>query len=212
MAAVGSLKVAFIAGRTDSAGTAQTDIDQEELRLATFCGGAGPGMMPSYIDGTPNPNGWQVRQNTGSDQNVKIGSTTTKADVYVLRGTVAGQGQYAVRLDSAGLVVPFSAAPDAALPVRYGVYLFVDDAAYSGTASRAYAGVSCLKGTPGASPTTPGPSATWSAYALLWEFQMTAGASNPITNTILDQASSIDQRTTSSNPMVQNWLESQVFS
>src|SRR4051812_14484610 len=101
MAAVGSLKVYSIAGRTDSAGVAQADVDQEELRMGMFCGGAGPGMMPSYIDGTPNPNGWNVRQNTGADQNVKIGSTVTKADVYVLRGTVAGQGQYAVRLDSA---------------------------------------------------------------------------------------------------------------
>ena len=212
MASVGSLKVFAIAGRTDSAGSAQTDVDQEELRMGMFCGGAGPGMMPNYVDGTPNPNGWQVRQNTGSDQNVKIGSTVTKADVYVLRGTVAGQGQYAVRLDTAGLVVPFSAAPDAALPTRYGVYLFINDAAYSGDASRAYAGVSCLRGTPNASPTTPAALATWSAYALLWEFQMTAGAANPITNTILDQASSIDQRTTASNPMVQNWLETQVFS
>jgi hypothetical protein len=211
MASVGSLKVFAIAGRTDSAGAAQVDTDWEELRMGMFCGGAGPGMMASYIDGTPNPNGWQVRQNTGADQNVKIGSGTSKADVYVLRGTVAGQGQYAIRLDSTGLVVPFSGAPDASLPTRYGVYLFIDDAAYSGDASRAYAGVSCLKGTPNASPVTPGPLAVWSAYALLWEFQMVAGAANPITNTILDQASSIDQRTTASNPMVQNWLETAVF-
>lgn len=210
MAAVGSLKCFALAGRTDSGGAAQADTDWEELRMGMFCGGAGPGMLPSYIDGTPNPNGWNVRQNTGSDQNVKIGSTVTKADIYVLRGTVAGQGQYAVRLDSAGLVVPFSAAPDASLPTRYGVYLFVDDAAYSGDASRAYAGVSCLKGTPNASPVTPSASAVWSASALLWEFQMPAGAGGSITNTILDQASSIDQRTTS-NPIASDVLGIQVF-
>jgi hypothetical protein len=209
MAAVGSLKIIGIAGRTDSAGTAQTDVDQEELRLPI---GAvlGPGLLPNQLDGTPNPNGFQVRQNTGADMNVKVGSTTTKVDAYVLRGTVAGQGSYIVRLDSAGLVVAVPAT-DGALAQRYGVFLFVDDAAYSGDASRAYAGVTCLRGTPNASPVTPAASAVWSAYALLWEFQLPAAAT-AVTNTILDSTSSpIDQRTTS-NLAVQNVLEIQCFS
>lgn len=208
MAASGSLKIIGIAGRTDSAGTAITDIDQEELRLPI--GVLGPGLLPNQQDGTPNPNGFNVRQNTGADMNVKVGSTTTKVDAYVLRGSVAGQGSYIVRLDSAGLVVAVPAA-DGALPCRYGVFLFVDDVAYSGDAARAYAGITCLRGTPNASPVTPAASAVWSAVALLWEFQLPAAAA-AVTNTILDSTSSpIDQRTTS-NLAVQNVLEIQCFS
>jgi hypothetical protein len=208
VAAVGSLKCYAIGGRTDSAGTAQTDIDQEELRMLV---GAllRPGMLPHTLTQEPNTNGWRVRQNTGADMNIKIGSTVSKADAYVLRGGVAGQGSYLARLDSVGLVVSVPAT-DPGLAQRYGVYLFVDDTAYAGTASRAYAGVSCLRGTPSGSPATPGPLAVWSASALLWEFQLPAAAP-AVTDVILDSATSIDRRTTA-DLLPQNFLENQVFS
>lgn len=208
MAAVGSLKVYQIGGRTDSAGAAQPDTDQEELRL--IVGSLlRPGLLPNTLDQTPNPSGFNVRQNTGADMNVKIGSTTSKADAYVLRGGTAGQGSYIIRLDSTGLVVAVPAA-DPTNPARYGVYLFVDDAAYSGDASRAYAGISCIRGTPAGSPTTPGPLAVWSASALLWEFQLAASAT-AVTNSILDTpATGLDRRTTA-DLLPQNLLETQVF-
>ena len=207
MSAVGSLKVSYIGGRTDSAGAAQTDIDQEELRLLT---GAllRQGLLPNTVDMTPNPNGFRVRQNTGVDMNVKVGSTTTQRDAYVLRGNSAGQGAYIVRLDTAGLVVSVPAS-DPSLAARYGVYAWIDDAAYAGTAARAYAGVSCLRGTPSASPTTPAASAVWSSWALLWEFQLPALAV-AVTDAILDSATSFDRRVTA-DLLTQNFLESQVF-
>jgi hypothetical protein len=41
-----------------------------------------------------------VRQDIGSNMNVKVGSGTTKVDGYAVQGTVAGQGTYIVRLDA----------------------------------------------------------------------------------------------------------------
>lgn len=208
MAAVGSLKGFAIGGRTDSAGVAQTtDIDQEEYRLIL---GAvlRPGLLPNLLDGTPNPNAFRPRQNTGADMNLVVGSTATKRDGIVLRGTVAGQGSYIVRLDSAGLLVSVPAT-DPALAQRYGVFAFVDDASYAGDASRAYFGVACLRGAPNASPVTPAASAVWSAFALLWEFQLPAAAT-AITNVILDSATSFDRRVTA-NLQAQSFYENQCF-
>lgn len=208
MASVNSLKVFSIANRTDSSGVVQTtDTDQEEMRLilATMLR---QGLTPNLLDGTPNPNGFRVRQNTGTDMNVVVGSTATKVDGYVLRGTVAGQGTYIARLDSTGLVVSVPAT-DATNPTRYGVYLFVDDANYAGDAARQYASITCIRGTPAGSPVTPTALATWSAYALLWEFQLPALAT-AVTNTILDSATSFDRRVTA-DLLPQNFLETRIF-
>lgn len=208
MSAVGSLKVYCIGGRTDSAGVAATDIDQEELRFGAKYAGRRQGLVENMLDDTPNRNAFRPRQNTGADLTVKVGSGTTQRDGYVLRGGSAGQGNYVVRLDSVGLVLTATTS-DPALPTRYGVYLWVDDTAYAGTASRAYAGITILKGTPNASPVTPAASAVWSASALLWEFQL-AAAATAITDVILDSATSFDRRVTS-NLIGQNWLETSVF-
>ena len=207
MPAVGSLKVFAIGGRTDSGGTAQDDFDQEELRMLTGIL-LRQGITPNLTDGTPNLNAFRVRQNTGADMNVKVGSGTTKVDGLILRGSTAGQGAYLMRLDATTLTVSVPAT-DATNPARYGVYAWVDDAAYSGTASRAYAGISCLRGTPAGSPTTPGASAVWSAYALLWEFQLPALAT-AVTDVILDNSNAIDQRV-SADLAVQHALETRVF-
>lgn len=210
MPAVDSLKVAVIGARTDSAGVAQTDFDQEELRLMLAAAGRGPGVLPFNLnDRTTNANAFRVRQGTGSNMFVTVGSGDSKGDGAVLWGTVDGQGAYAVRLDSAGLSVSVPAA-DASLPRKYGVYLFVNDATYSGTASRAYAGISVVAGTAAASPTVPGPTATWSASLLLWSFQL-AAAATAVTNTILDNTNAVDARTTA-DPLGVNPLAALTFS
>lgn len=208
MASVGSLKVLAIAGRTDSAGVAQTDVDQEEMRIQTGIL-LREGVTPNLLDGTQNPNAFRVRQNTGADMNIKIGSGTSKVDGLILRGTIAGQGAYVVRLDATTLTASVPAT-DPTNPARYGVYAWIDDTAYSGTASRAYAGITCLRGTPAGSPTTPSPSAVWSAYRLLWEFQLPALAT-AVTDAILDNSSAIDQRV-STTLAIDSFLESQMFS
>lgn len=209
MAAVNSLKCFVIGGRTDSAGAAQTtDIDQEEWRLPLGVI-MRPGLTANLTTGVPNPNAFRVRQNTGADLNIKVGSgTTAKIDGIILRGGTAGQGSYLVRLD-ATTFTPTVTTSDPTNPTRYGVYLFVDDVSYAGDAARAYAGITLLKGTPAGSPVTPTALAAWSASVLLWEFQLAAGATS-ITDTILDSASSVDRRTTA-NLQAQNFLESSVF-
>ena len=209
MAAVNSLKCFAIAGRTDNAGTAVTDIDQEELRLP-LTALLRQGLLPNLLTGAPNVNGFRVRQNTGADMNLLIGSSTTKVDGYVLRGTVAGQGAYIARIDAATVGPIAVPATDPTNPARYGVYLWIDDAAYSGTAARAQANISCIRGTPAGSPTTPTALAVWSAWALLWEFQLPALAAT-VTNVILDSATSFDRRVTA-NLAVQDFLENQIFS
>lgn len=208
MAAVNSLKCYAIGGRTDSAGAAATDIDQEELRFGAKYAGRRPGLVENMLDDTPNPNGFRVRQDSGANLAVKIGSGVTQRDGYVLRGTVAGQSNYVVRLDAVTITSALTTS-DPTNPTRYGVYLFVDDTAYAGDALRAYAGITLLKGTPAGSPTTPAALAVWSASALLWEFQLAAGAT-VITDAVLDQATSFDRRTYA-DLLGQNFLETSVF-
>lgn len=210
MAAVHSLKVYAIGGRTDSAGAAQTDIDQEEFRMLVAAQ-MRPGITNNLTDRTVNSNAFRVRQNTGTDMNVLVGSGTSKVDgLVVASASTAGQGSYLVRLDATTVTVSVPAT-DPTNPARYGVYVFVDDAAYGGTASRAYAQISCIRGTPAGSPVTPGPLAAWHAWYLLWEFQL-AAAATAVTNTILDSATSIDQRVTASSALAPSLLEVWAFS
>lgn len=208
MASVDSLKCLLIGGRTNAAGSAQDDVDQEELRML-----AGvllrQGLTPNLLDGTPNLNAFRVRQNTGSDMNVKVGSGTTKVDGLVLRGTVAGQGAYLVRIDATTITLAVPAA-DGTHPKRYGVYAWVNDESYSGDSGIHAAGLSCIAGTAAVTPTTPTALATWSAYALLWEFQLPASAT-AVTDVILDNSDSIDRRVHTALA-VQSVFESQIFS
>ena len=210
MPSADSLKAFVIGTRTDSAGTAvNPDVDQEEFRMI-LAAVMRPGITVNLLDGTQNPNAWRVRQNTGGDMNVKVGSGVSKVDGLVLRSSAtAGQGTYAGRIDATTVTVSVPAT-DPTNPARYGVFAFVDDVAYGGTAGRARLGLQCLRGTPAGSPVTPTALAAWSASFLLWEFQLPALAA-AVTDAILDQASSIDQRVASSLYAV-NPVEVQVFS
>ena len=213
MPSVDSLKCFNIAARTDSAGVAKTDVDQEELRLL-------PAMLMSQgygrnaLSGALNSASFRVREDSGANMHVRVGNgSTAKIDTYVLRGGVAGQGAYLVRMDDAyvDLTVPTT---DPALPQKYSVFLFVNDEAYSGTASRHYVGLTCLRGTPAASPVAPAPDATWSAYARLCTFELPASAS-AVTNAILNAGT--DDRAPSTllafgGPQLFTWSMSGVLS
>lgn len=208
MAAVHSLKVSVIGARTNSSGVAQTDWDQEEMRMMAMAL-MRQGRLPNMTTGANNPDAFKVRQGTGSDMNVTIGSGTTKVDGYLLRGTASGQGAYVVRLDATGVTKSVPAA-DATLLTAYGVYLYVNDENYSGSAGAHYAELSVLAGTPHASaPVVPSASVSWAASALLWSFRLPAAAT-AVTNTILDNSTAVDARTTSSTLGV-NHLEFAVF-
>lgn len=208
MAATNSLKVYAIGGRTDATPTAVPDQDQEESRFGAVYAGRRQGLVENMLDWTPNPNAFRPRQNTGADMNIKIGSGVTKVDGYVLRGASSGQASYVVRLDATTRTITVPAT-DATNPSRYGVYLFIDDANYSGTASTAKADLACIRGTPAGSPVTPVALATYSAYALLWEFQLPALAT-AVTDVILDSATSFDRRVYA-DLLGQNVYESSFF-
>lgn len=210
MTAVNSIKCFAIANRTDNAGaTISPDTDWEELRMGAKYAGRRQGILENLLDDTPNPNAFRVRQDTGANMNVKIGSGTTQRDGIVLRGTVAGQGTYVARIDAA-TITKTAPATDPALAQRYGVFAFIDDASYAGDAARLYCDIAVLRGAPNASPVTPVASAVWSAWALLWEFQLPGGAT-AVTDAILDSATSFDRRTYA-DLLGQNILENQVFS
>lgn len=213
MPIVDSLKCYQIAARTDSAGTAKTDVDQEEFRLLPAML-FGQGYGRDALTGALNSASFRVREDSGANMHVRVGNgSNTKRDTYVLRGSVAGQGTYLVRMDAAyvDLTVPTT---DPALPQKYSVFLYVDDEAYSGTAARHHVGLTCLRGTPAASPVAPSPNATWSAYARLATFELPAGAS-AVTNTILNAGT--DDRSPSSllhfgGPQMFTWSMSGVLS
>lgn len=208
MAAQNSIKVFTIGGRTDATPTAVADTDQEEMRIGAKYAGRRQGLTENMLDDTPNPLAWRPRQNTGADMNLKIGSSVTKVDGYVLRGTVAGQGTYVCRLDATTRTISVPAT-DPTNPARYGVFLHIDDIAYAGTAATAKADIACIRGTPAGSPTTPTALAVWSASVLLWEFQLPALAT-AVTDVILDSATSFDRRTYA-DLLGQNFLETSVF-
>jgi len=205
-----NLRVYTIGGRTDNAGGVQTvDVDQEELRM--LLGSLlKPGILNNALDQSPNPLAFNVRQDTGVNMAVRVGSGTAQRDLLVMKSTsIASQGSYLVRLEATPPAYTVPAA-DPTLPARYGVYCFIDDVAYAGDAARAYVDIACIRGTPNASPTTPGPLAVWSASMLLWEFQLPAAAV-AVTNVILDSATSFDRRKRAAI-IQQDFLETQVFS
>jgi hypothetical protein len=172
------LKVFSIAGRTDSSGAAQPDTDQEEMRLlATML--LRQGIGPNALDLTPHPDAFKVRQDTGSNMQVRIGSGTAKRDLAVLRGAAAGQGVYIVRLDATEVTVTVPATD--ASTTFYAAFLFVNDAAYSGDASRAYAQFEVLKG----AGSYPSARAQWSAALELWRWTLPA-SDTAVTNADLD--------------------------
>lgn len=192
-----SLAVRVIGGRTDDAAAAvNPDIDQQEWRLPDP-GGRTPGRLWNLFDRSPNPDAFKVRQGTGSDMNIKVGSALgTGRDGFVVAGTVAGQGNYVVRLEASTVTLAVPAA-DGSLAAKYGVFLYLDDANYSGTATMHFFQLACLRGAPNASPVAPSALSVWSAYYCLWTFQL-AAAATAVTNTILDNSNAADLRVTSS--------------
>lgn len=158
--------------RTDAAGAPVTDTNGEELRLAM--GFLSPGVIQS-VDYKTVP---------GSGLSVDVG-TLTKKDLAVVAGTVAGQGNYLVRI---GASVPYNITLNAADPSNPRIdqiYIVVEDIAYdSGT--RTMARLSRRTGDPLASPVAPGPDAAWKAFLLIAQIAVAAGATSLSVGNITD--------------------------
>lgn len=171
-----TFSAATIGARTDTAGAAVTDTTAEEHRLLAALLNAG------YL----SPSGaFQVAAQTVPNMTVKVGSGSAKVDYYVLSGTVAGQGNYVVRLDVASQNVTISAA-DASQTRTDEIYLVVRDNPYD-TSSRALPQIGYRKGDLGGA--NPGADSSWTAYALLARVTVGAAVTTIVTGNISDQRS-----------------------
>src|SRR6476646_2652898 len=164
----------IIGARTDTTGAAVTDTTAEEARLLASM------LSQGYL--TPS-NAFVVAAQASPNMTVKVGSGTAKTDYYAVSGTVAGQGNYIVRLDAASQNVTISAA-DASQVRTDEIYLVVRDNLYD-TSSRALPQIGYRAGTLGGA--NPGPDATWKAYVLLARITVAAGATSITSGNITDQ-------------------------
>lgn len=164
-----------IGARTDSAGSAVTDVNAEEDRYAHIHMGEGKLSLDSF----------EPVKGSAATFDVVIGGGAAKADYYVVAGNDAGQGNYVVRLDGATVTVTINAA-DPSLPRIDEIYLVVQDNAYDAS-SRALPRLGYRDGSPNASPTAPGPDAGWDAYVLLATIDVPAAAADIVACTLTDE-------------------------
>lgn len=95
---------------------------------------------------------YKVAQNTGSDMNVKVGSTTAY-DLAVVAGDLAGQGVYICEHQNGSQVLAIAASDpgDPRIDV-IALRVYDDDVDGSGNS---YADLEVIQGTPAASPSAP---------------------------------------------------------
>lgn len=165
-------KVGAIQARTDPAGAPLVDVDGEELRLYGDILTVGViGIDDFFVE-------------AGAGLSVDVGSDVEKSDVAVVGGSVAGQGNYLVRLELGNVNVPLTAS-DLTNPRIDEVYLVVEDDPYD-SSTRALPRLSVRQGDFAASPIAPGPDPSWSASMLLATVEIDAGATGVIPNDITD--------------------------
>lgn len=155
--------VAAIGDRTDPAGVAVPDYTAEESRFIAQI------LNPGYLEPALS---FAVRQQVTPAMSVRVGSDAAKADYYVVGGTVGGQGNYIVRLDTAAVTVQVPAA-DASQQRTDEVYLVVRDNTYDAS-SHSLPQLGYRKGDLGGA--APGPDASWEAFALLASVNVPAAA------------------------------------
>lgn len=165
---------ATLGARTDNAGVAVADTTAEEARLIVSMFNAG------YV--TPATS-FVVAAQASPNMTVKVGSGIAKTDHYILSGTVAGQGNYIVRLDVASQNVTITAA-DVSQTRTDEIYLVVQDTAYD-VSSRVLPRIGYRKGDLGGA--NPGPDTAWKASALLARVTVPAAATSITSGNISDQ-------------------------
>jgi hypothetical protein len=174
-----TFSASILGARTDNAGSVVTDTTAEEARLL------GSILTSGYV----NPAAaFQVTAQTSPNMTVRVGSLTSKADYYVLSGSIAGQGNYVVRLDVTSQNVTITAA-DASQTRTDEIYLLVQDNVYD-SSSRVLPRIGYRKGDLGGA--NPGPDAAWTASALLARVTVAA------TVTTITNANISDQRAAAS--------------
>jgi hypothetical protein len=169
--------------RTDAAGADVDDVTGEDLRL----------MASLFEAGVVGADSFRVTQRgAGANMSVDVGSGAAASDLAVVEGTVAGQGNYVVRLGDAVTNVPLNAS-NVSNPRIDQIFLVVQDDQYD-SSDRVLARLAYRDGTPASSPVAPGPDGAWDAYLLLANVLVGAGVTS-VTN-----ANITDQRTGASAP------------
>lgn len=164
-----------IGARTDTSGSAVTDLSAEEARFSTL----------TVAEGYMTTNAFKVAAQTSPDMTVKVGSGVAKVDYFCIAGEVAGQGNYIVRLDAVSQNVTIDAA-DAAQTRIDEVYLVVRDNVYD-ISSRALPQIAYRKGDVGGG--NPGVDTSWRASAMLARVTVLANATTITNSNISDQRS-----------------------
>lgn len=165
--------VAAIGARTDSSGVAVADYTAEEARLLSTI------LSEGYLS---SDSSFQVAAQAVPNMSVKVGSGSAKADVYVVAGETAGQGNYLTRLDASSVTVTVPAA-DASQARTDEVYLVVRDNAYDAS-SRGLPQLGYRKGDAGGS--APGPDSNWKASVKLATIAVGAAVSTITSGNITD--------------------------
>lgn len=166
--------VRAIGARTDSAGTAATDLASDEDRLINH----------ALTEGFLTSGAFEVAADSPASMDVIVGSGTAKADLYVVEGDDDGQHPYIVRLDDASITVTLDAA-DASNPRIDELWLVVADATWDG-GSVSLPRIGYRKGDAGASPTAPGADSSWKAAVKLATITVSAGATSIASGDIAD--------------------------
>lgn len=162
--------------RTDDAGDPVDDVTGEDLRL----------MASLFSEGVVGEDSFQVTERgAGANMSVDVGSGAADADLAVVAGTVAGQGNYVVRLGDAVTNVPLNAS-NVSNPRIDEIYLVVQDNQYD-SSGRVLARLAYRDGTPAATPAAPGPDANWDAYLLLASVLVGAGVTSVTDANITDE-------------------------
>lgn len=172
------MSVNVLGSRTDAAGVAVSDFSAEEARFYNEI------LNEGYLKPATS---FKVNAQAAPAMSVKVGSTTAKADYYVVSGEVGGQGTYIVRLDAVSSDVTIDAS-DASQIRTDEIYLVVRDHAYD-ISSRVLPQIAYRKGDLGG--VNPGPDTQWKASVLLARIAVGIAA------TTITNANITDMRTAS---------------
>ena len=165
--------VAALQARTDAAGDPVPDVSGEELRLYAALFSAGVVQSDAY----------QVVP--GAGLSVDVG-TNPQEDLAIVPGTLAGQGNYLVRIGGGAPETLALNAAHLSNPRIDQVYIAINDDAYD-AGGITMARLAVRTGDPAASPAEPGPDAGWTAYLLLATVLVGAGATSVAPGDITDE-------------------------
>lgn len=161
-----------VPNRTDAAGEDVVDLPLREDAL----------INSILTQGALSGDAFEVTTDAPGDMELRVGSGTAGADIYVVESTAQGQPPYLVQLQDSHVDVTVPAA-DASARVDE-VYLVVADSGVDST-DRRMARLAYRQGDPGSG--SPGPDSDWANYALLATVDVGGGATEITSGDLTDE-------------------------